>query len=373
MNIRPINTKSKKERLTFIRFPFDLYKDSDYWVPPFISEMDFTLNKEKNPLYNHVDADFLIAEEDRNILGRIAIFENKVYNEINDSKVAFFYYFDSVNNPNVSNALFQSTSKWAKERGLDMITGPRGLYGGDGIGALVEGFEYMPAIGIAYNYPYYDDLFHQAGLSKHDDLLSGFLSTNEYELPERIHDLADRVKKRRGFSIKNYNSKAQIKEDALNIRDVINVSFEGTPGYTPVQDDEIETIVDHLLMIAEPELIKLVFKGEEIVGFLFAYPNISRGLQKAKGRLFPFGWIHILRAKQKTDLLDINGIGILPEHQGVGVNTILYSEMDKSVRGYNFKHADVVQIREHNMKSMADMKALGIRWYKRHRVYEMGL
>ena len=373
MKIRTINTESKKERMIFIRFPFDLYKGSRFWVPPFISEMDFTLNKSKNPLFNHVDADFFIAEDDNKVLGRIAIFQNKVYNELNESKVAFFYYFDSINDPDVSNTLFQFASEWANERGLNTITGPRGLYGGDGIGALVEGFDYMPGIGIPYNYPYYDDLYHKAGFSKEEDLLSGYLSTDEYELPERIHELAERVKNRRGFSIKNYATKKEIKADALNIRDVINVSFEGAPGYTPVQDDEIETIVDHLLMIADPQLIKLVFKGDEIVGFLFAYPNISRGLQKAKGRLYPFGWIHILLDKQKTELLDINGIGILPEHQGVGVNTILYSEMDKSVRSYNFKHADVVQIREHNLKSMADMKALGIKWYKRHRVYTMGL
>jgi hypothetical protein len=251
--------------------------------------------------------------------------------------------------------------------------GPHGMLGGEGLGTLIEGFDYLPAIGIAYNKPYYDDLIKKAGFKKQVDYHSGFLRTQDYELPERIHNLADRVKERRGFFVKKYETKAAIKEDVLLIRDVFNSAFEGSPGYSPIQDDELEAIADRLLMIADPRLIKLVFKDDLIVGFLFAYPNISEGIQKAKGRLFPFGWFHILRAKATTKFLDINGIGILPEHQGVGANSILYSEMDKTVRDFNFKFADVVQISEKNMKSMAEMKALGIQWYKRHRVYELGL
>ena len=132
---------------------------------------------------------------------------------------------------------------------------------------------------------------------------------------------------------------------------------------------EMNVAADRLLSISDPRLIKLVMKDEDIVGFVFAFPDISAAIQKTKGRLWPLGWIHLLREFKRTNWINLNGLGLVAEHRGVGANAVLYTELAKSVYDFDFEHADVVQIEELNTKSLGEMAALGVEWYKRHRIY----
>ena len=369
MRVRRIDTNNRQDVRQFIRFPFQLYKDCPQWVPPFVSDMAFTMNRKKHPFYAHSAAEFFIAQEANRTLGRLAVLDNRKYNEYRGAKTAFFYHFDAVENPAVSRALFDAAQVWARQRGLDRIVGPLGFLQGDGIGLLVEGFEHRPAIGIPYNHPYYDNLLRETGFAKKTDYYSGYLP-GDHRLPERFYDIAEKVKAKRGFWIKSFRDKRELRRWVPRIQEVYNHAFASNFEHCPLSRREAEVVADRLLAIAKPRLIKLVMKENEIVGFLFAFVDISAAIQKIRGRIWPFGWMFLLREFGRTEWVNFNGTGLLPGHRGVGANAVLYTEMANTIRQFNFKHADIVQVEEKNVKSMGDMKAIGVQWYKKHRVYE---
>ncbi|MBC8504259.1 MAG: hypothetical protein ISR58_14210 [Anaerolineales bacterium] len=370
MQVRQIDTSNPGDVRKFIRFPSTLYKGNPYWVPTMEGEMKAALNPKAHPFYQHSQAAFFVAESDKKVFGRLAVLDNKRYRQTpKKSATGLFYYFEVVEDIKVAEALFETGIHWAKEQGIDTLTGPKGLAQGDSIGILAEGFDFMPAMGIAYNMAYYPDFMERLGFEKESDLLSGYLRADEYQLPERVHQLAEKIKKRRGFHVKQFSTKDELRLWIPKVREVYNQAFATVPEFVPITEDEVWLIADKILSIADPRLLKLVFKGEDLVGFLFAYPNICKGLQKTNGRLWPFGWLHLVREFKRTKAVDINGIGLLPEHQGLGATAILYTELEKTVRDFNFEYADLVQINETNMKSFGEASNLGANWHKRHRIY----
>lgn len=370
--LRQLDTNNKKDVEQFVNFPFDLYKDCSRWVPPLLSDFRSNLNRSKHPYYQHSDADFFVVEENGRILGRVAALENKNYNQFRESRAAFLGYFEAVEDQEVANMLITAVSDWATKRNLNQLIGPRGVNGLDG-SVLVDGFEQDPALTISYNFPYYDQLLKNRGLEKRTDYLSGYLPA-DYILPTRILEIAERVKQRRGYWVKSFSSKRELKKWIPRILVVYEEAFSQTGSYYPPTEAEIERMLNTIMTIADPSLIKLIMKEKAIIGFIFAYHDLSRGLQKANGRLFPFGWFHILRDRRKTEWLNINGIGLLPHYQGLGGTTILYTALADTVhQSPQFVHADVVLVDEQNKKSFADMEQVGVRWYKRHRQYQLDL
>ncbi len=369
MNIRKLDTTNSADVKSFIRFPFQLYNTSPFWVPPFWSDMRKVMDRQFYPFYQHSDADFFVAEHDNAVLGRIAVLEKTKYNAYHGERTAFFYFFDAVNDVDVADALFQQVEEWARERGLTKILGPFGFIQGDSIGILVEGNDRRPALGQNYNYDYYDNLLQHVGFKKLTDYYSGYLR-GDHQLPQRFFDIADKVSQKRGFWIKSFESKNELRDWIKRIQVMYNDTFANNVSYSPMNLDEAKIVADQLLAISNPKLIKLVMKGEEIIGFLFAFVDITDGLRKAKGRMWPFGFYHILRDFKKTEWCNFNGTGLLPGHRGVGANAVLYTEMARTIQKFGFKHADVVQIEEQNIKSMGDMSAIGVQWTKKHRVYE---
>jgi hypothetical protein len=336
------------------------------------SDLRAILNKSAHPFYEHSEADFFIAEQKGKVLGRIGVISNSRANQANNQNSAYFYFFESIDDSSVSNLLFDRVKDWANSRGHDLLYGPKGLLQGDGIGLLVEGFEYVPAVGIAYNFPYYDKLVKQAGLNKKYDYFSGYLDTST-GLSERIKRIAERVKERYGFWVRDFETKDEIMAVAPELRVVYNKAFGGSEGFSPITEEEIKVIAKRMLSIADPRLIKLVYKEDKIIGFLFSYPNICRGLQKTNGRMFPFGWFHIMREFKTTRYMDTNGIGILPEYQGLGPTAVIYAELEKSFREFNFEFIETVQTREDNIASLGESSLFSMDWVKTHRVYELDL
>ncbi len=368
MQIRRVETEDRRDVNRFVKFPFDLYRDCPQWVPPMVTDMKMVLNRDEYPFYRHSEADFFVAERDDEVLGRITVHENRRYNAYHNIQVAFFYYFEVIEELEVARALLEAACDWARRRELDTLIGPRGLLRADGHGMLIEGFQHRPAMGIPYNYPYYPAFMETMGFQKEIDYLSAHLS-GDYELPRRFYDVAEKVKERRGFWIKSFRSKSELRRWVPEIQRVNNEAFTDVWGYYPVGDAEIEAIAERLLTIVDPRLVKLVMKGQEVVGFVLGYPDISAGIQRANGRLWPFGWFHILMAFRRTKWANFNGVGLLPVHQGVGANAVLYTELTKSVSEFGFEHADLVQVAENNVESRGEVEALGGEWYKRHRIY----
>ena len=371
MQIRKLDTRQKQERARFVDFAFDLYQDSPLWVPPIRSDAMTLLDGAKHPFYEHSYADFYVVEEGDRVLGRIAMLENRSFNTFHNSKAAFFGYFESTEDIEVARLLLGKAKEWAKEHKLDTIIGPRGLAGIDG-SVLVEGFEHRPALTIPYNYPYYDQYIKDSGFDKDTDYLSGY-ARGDHELPPRLYEIAARIKERRGYWIKTFASKAEIREWIPRAMQVHREAMSGLHSFFPPTEAETRAVINTLLTIVDPSLIKLVMKGDDIAGFLIAYHDVSAGLQKARGRLFPFGWFHILRDRQKTEWVNVNGLGLLPQYRGLGANAMLYTELRDTINAHGFKHIDVVQVNETNFNSRSDMETMGIVWYKRHRHYKLTL
>jgi len=368
MRVCKLDTTRARDVRQFIDFPFELYRDSPQWVPPFLPEMKLVLNRSKHPFYAHSEADFFVAESEGQTLGRIAVMNNRNYNTYHGRKHGFFYYFDIVEDRQVARSLFDAALGWAGHHGLDHLLGPKGFLQGDGLGMLVEGFEHRPAMGIPYNYPYYGALVQDAGFDKETDFLSGYLR-GDHVLPQRFFELAEKVKARRGFWIKSFSNKQEMRQWIQRFGEIYNRIFTENWEYCPVTEAEMDVIADRLLDISDPRLMKLVMKGGEIIGFLFAFPDISAAIQRARGRIWPSGWFHLLREFKRTKWVNLNGLGLIESHRGVGANAVLYAEVSKSVQDFGFEHADVVQVEERNAHSLGDMAAIGVNWYKRHRIY----
>ena len=370
MQVRQIDIHNTKDVRQFIRFPSKLYQGHPYWVPTMEGEMKNVLNPEAHPFYQHSQAAFFIAQEGAKTLARLAILDHKRYRQQHEEEPGLFYYFEVVEDLEIARSIFDAGIRWAKEQGLNALVGPKGFAQGDSIGMLAEGFEYLPAMGIAYNMAYYPDFMEKLGFEKESDLLSGFLLADDYQLPERVHKLAAKIKQRRGFHVKQFSTQDELRQWIPEVREVYNQAFAAVSEFVPITEDEVWLIAEKILSIADPRLLKLVFKGERMVGFLFAYPNICKGIQKSKGRMWPLGWLHLLLAHRRTKSVDINGIGLLPELQGLGATAILYTELEKTVRDFGFEYADLVQINETNMKSFGEASNLGATWHKRHRIYK---
>ncbi len=368
LHISRIDITNKNELKKFIEFPFQLYKNSPYWVPPLITDAYNTFNPEVHPFFQHSTAELFIAEDNGSTVGRIAVMENRRFNEYSGENTAFFGFFDVVDNEEAVEVLFDAAINWSRSHKLNRIIGPRGMIGSDSSGVLVEGFNNRAAMGVPFNYPYYDDLIQSAGFKKHTDHLSGYLP-GDHILPEKLFRIADRIKERRGFWVKTFTSKDEMRSWVPMVKSVHREAFEGSHTFYPPTEDEMAEIANTIISIADPRLIKLIMKDDKLIGFIFAYHDITAGIQKAKGRLWPFGWFHLLRERNRTEWVNINGVGVLPAYQGMGANAILYTEIDKSVKEFGFKHVDIVMVNAVNFESRSDMETMGVQWYKRHRSY----
>jgi hypothetical protein len=357
----------------FLDFPFRIYRDIPQWVPPLRMDDRLRLDTRRYPFYRHSSAAFFLVRNNARTVGRLAVLDPFLYNEHNNEKTAFFYLFECEDDRSAASELFSAAFHWARSRGLNRIIGPKGFTALDGLGLLVKGFERRPALGLPYNPPWYPVLVEAQGFEKVTDIVSGYLGPS-IQFPQRIHDLALRVQEKRGLHIARFRTRRELRRSLGHLKALYNGALEGTSGGTPLTDEEIKSLADQMLWFADPGLIKIVMKGEQPVGFLLAYPDISSALQKTKGRLFPFGWVTILRELRTTDWININGAGMIAEYRGLGGTAILYSELFKSVTGNpRYRHAEVVQIGLENASMQREMENFGVDFYKMHRVYRKEL
>jgi hypothetical protein len=373
MKIIQIELTKRKQVRDFLSLPSRIYRDTPQWVPPLEGDERLRLDTKRYPFYKHSAAAFFLASRDNLPVGRLAVLDNRRYNNYNHEKTAFFYLFECEPDPEAARGLFESAFAWARGRGLKRMLGPKGFTALDGLGLLVKGFEFRPALGLPYNPAYYPEFIEALGFEKADEIVSGYLGA-DIRFPERIHELAARIRERRGLHIARFRTRSELRRMLAHLKALYNGALEGTSGGTPITDEEIKSLADQMLWFADPKLIKIVMKNERPVGFMLAYPDISAALQKTKGRLFPFGWITILHELRTTDWININGAGMIEEYRGLGGTAILYSEMFKSVvENPRYRHAEVVQVGLENDKMQRDLENFGIGFYKMHRTYQMNL
>ncbi len=376
VTIEPIDTESRSQVERFVSLPYRLYRDCPQWVPPPMIDVRTMLNRRKHPFYEHSAADFFVAVQGGVVVGRIAALENHPFNQYHGKKQAQFYLLETVDDREVVTALFERVQEWAHARGLEQVVGPKGFGVLDGYGLLVEGFEHRQMMTMTnYNLDYYPRLVEGLGFEKEVDFVSCSIDARLYRMPERIHRIAERARQRGNLRVLRFKNKREIvRHWTRRIGRTYNQSFINNWEYYPLTDKEIDFLVSNILTIADPRLIKAIAHGDDVVGFLFAFPDVSAALQRARGRLNPLSITDLLRELRRTDWVALNGAGILPEFQGRGGNALLYVEIEKSLEEFTqFKYAEMTQVAETAVQMRNDLENLGGHPYKNHRVYRLSL
>jgi hypothetical protein len=371
VTIEKVNTENRRQVRRFVQLPQRLYSGCTQWVPPLNIDAYNQLNRGKHPFHEHSDVDFFLATRDGRDVGRIAVIENKPFNAYHKTRKADFYLFECEEDPQAAEALFNTAFEWARSRGLDSIVGPKGMGPLDGYGILIFGHEHRQTMTMLnYNYPYYQGLVEAQGFVKEVDFVSCYLPAENFQIPERVVRIAERVMQRGNLEVKRFRNKRELMAWAERIGKAYNEAFVHNWEYYPLSPREIGFVVENILTIADHHLIKIITHENQVVGFLFAFHDVSAALQRAKGRLLPFGLPDLLLELRRTKTVAVNGMGILPEHQGHGGNALLYHAMGNTLMEFRqFEHVEMTQVAETTRQMRADLKNLNGLEYKNHRVY----
>lgn len=366
-----VDTANKNQTRRFVRLMHRIYADCPFWVPPLDVDAYNQLDRKKHPFHEHSDVDFFIAVRDGRDVGRIAVIENKPFNTYHHQRTANFYLFECENDLEAATALFNTAFDWARARGLDTVVGPKGMGPLDGYGILVLGHEHRQTMTMLnYNHAYYQSLVEAQGFVKDVDFVSCYLPADKFQMPDRVKRIAERVMERGHLDIKKFASKRELVSWAGRIGKAYNDAFVKNWEYYPLSPREIDFVVDNILTIADHRLIKIITHGEDVVGFLFAFHDVSAAMQRAKGKLLPFGLLDILLEIRRTGTVSVNGMGILPEYQGHGGNALLYYAMGNTLLDFKqFTHVEMTQVAESAVQMRSDLKNLNGEEYKNHRVY----
>ncbi|MHC1741087.1 MAG: hypothetical protein AB9897_08270 [Anaerolineaceae bacterium] len=375
ITIEKIDTTNRKQVNEFVQFQYDLYKGTPQYCPPFFNDIKLMLNRQKHPFYEHSLADFFVARDSSGkVVGRIAAMENRPFNEYHKVKKCQFYLFDVIDDQEVANKLFEALFSWAREHGLNEIVGPKGFSAFDGYGILVEGFEHHQMMTMMnYNFPYYPKLLEAIGFEKEVDFVSCYIYKDNFVLSDKVKKVSEIAQKRKSFNVLRYTKKSELMKKAQEIGQAYNKTFVNNWEYYPLSKGEINLLLDNLLVVANPNLIKLITHNDEIVGFLLAFPDISAALQRHNGKITPWSLIDMMLEMKKTKWVSVNGAGILPEYQGLGGNAILYTEMEKTIKDFGFEHCEMTQVAETAEQMRKDLINLGGQPYKNHRIFHKSI
>ena len=369
IEVVPVEARSPAER-EFIDFPKRLYRGCPQWVPWFDLDMRALLRR-RHPFFGHATGEFFLVRKEGRTVARACVVKNPAYIAQHKTPCAHFYFFDAENDPQAVEALMDRLLEWTRGQGLEMLRGPMLLGGASGSGVLVEGFEHRAAMTMMpYNYAYYPRLLENLGFRKHIDLYSMDLPPSGFRLPERVSSVAEKVLARGRFKVLRFQTKRDLSRVADRVAELYNQTLADHLEDYPLSPEELEQVKKDLLTIANPRLAKILAYDGQIVGYLFAFPDLSAALQKNKGGLGPVQLLRLLRGIRASDCLLINGMGILPQYQRLGGNALLYSELEKTVAHRAYRHAELVQVSERTELMLRDIQTLGARVYKVHRMYE---
>ena len=371
----PVNTVEIKEVSTirglkdFINFPFDLYAGNPYWVPALRSDDLNTFRRDKNPAFEFCEAKYWLAYKDGKIAGRIAGIINKRHIEKWGQPYVRFGWMDFIDESEVSSGLLKTVEDWACSQGLTAVHGPLGFTDMDREGMLVEGFNEMGTLATSYNYPYYADHMQAAGYVKDIDWV-------EYELrmpqkpDEKIARLSEALMKRYNLRLLQFRNKKEMLKYAEALFDLLQEAYQHLYGVTPMSRKQVDAYIKQYFGLISPDFVPIVVDAQDrMVAFGITLPSLSLALQKAKGRLFPFGFVHLLHALNKNDKGDLYLVAISNEYQGRGVNAILINRMIEVFNKFGIKTVESNPELENNHRVQAQWKNFDHRLHKRRRIF----
>lgn len=360
---------TKKELKRFMDFANQLYKDEPNYIPPiFFDEMNSTKQK-KNLTLAFTDVIHLLAYEDGKIVGRIRGIINHKYNNKNDHLHLRFNHFDVLDNYEITKALLDTLIIWGKEKGMTQINGPIGFNDLEKQGLLIEGFEYEGMFITYYNFPYHKEHLEQYGLIKDVDWVEYRVNVPK-EISPRLKKIQDRILDRSEYEVKKLRNKKELKPYLYKIFHIYNEAFAPLHGVTELTDAQIDQYVTQYLPVMNLEYLSVIVDQEDnVVAFGLLGPSLNKPLVKNRGRLFPFGFISLLRAIKNPKTLDMYLVAVKPELQGLGLNSILMSEITNNAIRNNILYAETGPELEDNNKIRSFWKNYDAQQVRRRRCY----
>ena len=369
MDLQIKEVSTLKELKSFIHFPFELYRGNPYWVPTLLFDELNTLRRAKNPAFEYCEARYWLAYRDKRIVGRVAAILNRRHSEKWGQQYMRFGWIDFIDDPSVSEALMKAVESWAKETSMTAVHGPLGFTDLDREGMLVEGFNELSTLATIYNHPYYPKHMEELGYIKDIDWM-------EYEItvpPEpnetiaRIADIALRRNKLRLLELRN---KRELLLYAKELFQLLEDEYKHLYGVVPFTDKQVEAYINQYFGFVTPDFVPMVMdQNNRMVAFGVVMPSLSLALQKSKGQLFPFGFIHLLRALKKNNRGDLYLVAVRSEYQGKGVNAILMNKISSVFNKLGITKVESNPELETNQNVQGQWKYYEKRQHKRRRVF----
>jgi len=371
MRIEIREVKTKKELLRFVKFNIALYKGNPYHVPGLIYDEMSTLLRDKNPAFEVCEAIYYLAYKNGRIVGRIAGIIVHESNRIWKQNFARFGFVDFIDDDEVVDALFNAVVQWAKAKGMSAIHGPLGFTDMDHEGMLIEGFDLPGTMATIYNYPYYPKQLERLGFGKDQDW-NEFKISIPKSIPEKHLRIGEIAKQKYGLKIKKFKRRKEVWPYAYKIFEVLNKAYTPLYGFTPLSPKQIDYYVKMYIPLLQLNLVTIIVReaDDEVVGFGISLPNLTHALQKAKGKLFPFGFIYLLKALYgKPKVIDLYLIAVLPEYQNKGVNALLFNDLipEYNRLGVTYAESNPELVNNHAVQSQWDY--FKFEHHKTRRVY----
>lgn len=368
MEIKIVEVTSRRQLRTFIHLPAQLHKREPNWMPTlYFDDWNF-FNPKKNHQFDACDTIMALALLDDKPVGRIMGIIHKTYNKLRNENKARFGYFDCIDNQEVAHALFVFIKEWAQKKEISLLVGPYGFSDKDIQGLLVEGFEHMPLIDAACNPPYIVKLVENEGFVKEIDCLIYKFPVN-LALPELYYRIVQRSNYNNSVKLVEFTSRKQLKPYIVPVLELVNKTYDHLYGFVPMSETEIHEFASRYLPIIDPRFVKVVEKAGEVIAFIIGIPNLTVGIQKSRGYLFPIGIFQILLATRKTRQLDIMLGAVRRDYQGTGIELVMGLSLLESARKADFKELSTHLILENNVKMRAEVERLNIPILQRFRVF----
>ena len=371
--IRPV--AGKRDLNAFIDVPYRLRRDDPQWVPPLRFERRQFLNRRKNPWFEHAEAEYFLAERDGQPVGRITAHIDRRWDEYQGGSDGFFGFFEVANDAEAAKALLDTATEWVRARGRERILGPMDFTMNDECGILVDGFNEPSMILEPWHPPYYRELIEGYGLEKRIDLLMwelwfGSLEQGESFTP-MIHAAADHSRKE-GVVVRDMR-RSDMEAEVTRFMEVYNVAWGKNWGFVPITEAEVRFQAKNLKPVLDENWAMIAEKDGEVVGAALTLPDVDQALSKMKGRALPFGWVHFLRRKKYIDRLRVFALGVLPQHQHLGVAAALYERHLHSAEHHGPAGGHMGWILETNKPMNRAMEGMGGKVVQRYRIYEKKL
>jgi GNAT superfamily N-acetyltransferase len=364
--------QTKKDLMKFIKLPWKIYKDNPYWVPHLIMDRKKMFDKEKNPFFKHSEAEYFLAKRDGEIVGRIAAIKNDLHNKEHNDKVGFFGFFECENNQETANKLFDSAKEWLKAKGFTSMRGPANPSSNDEYGLLVDGFDDTPRLLMTYNPKYYITLIENYGFIKAKDIYAYKLENKKVLSSEKMKRVQEIARQRYGIKIRPLDMK-NFNRELLNFKDVYNKTWEPNWGFVSMTDEEIDSMAKDLKPLVEPSLVLFGEIDNKIVGFALVMLDYNQIFKEMNGKLFPLGFIKLMTQKKKIKWVRIIVLGILPEYQKKGLDSVFYWEIVNRAHDNGIDLGEASWVLEDNEMMKRGAETINGEIYKTYRIYEKGI